>query len=124
MGVLISKSPPSKIPEVLTNLQLTIETLKYENVTLKRDLEAEKRECKKLQKLISKLNENPPSGKPPVNFPTTSEEFNGTPDTIEGLRERLKLMEDALHYQSADMELMKQNLHEVSYLFNHCVDKK
>lgn len=119
MGVAPTKTPPNNIPEVLTNLQLTIETLKYENQTLKRDLLKEKREVKKLQRLLSTLDSSQQSVKPPTNLMTISKESNDTPDTIEGLRERIKLMEDTLQYQTADMELIKQNLPEVSYSFNH-----
>lgn len=113
MGLFQSKQCSSTIPQTLTNLQLTIETLKYENISLKRDLDVKTRETRTLQNLIKKLNKTPS----PVNLdgvapPTGS----APPDTIDGLREQLRLMEDALQSQTADMELMKHNLHDVSII--------
>lgn len=113
MGISQTKLTANKstdlIPKTLTDLQLTIETLKYENISLKREVDTRKRETKKLQQLLSKIN--------PVtstrNYKKVDFSDSGSIDTVEGLRERLKVMEEALWQQTTAMEFMKQNLHEV-----------
>lgn len=94
------------IPKTLTDLQLTIETLKYESISLKRDVEQKKREIKKLQALVKNLNRTPSA----VSLNVCG---SAPADTVEGLREQMRILEEALRYQAAEMELMKQNQHEV-----------
>lgn len=115
MGIFSSKNYNQKIlesvPKTLIDLQLTIETLKYENICLRRDLELKDREIRKLQVLVNKMNT------PNLSLESFIDTGSLPPEAVASFHDQLRIYEEALRCQSSDLAVMKQNLHEVIFFF-------
>lgn len=112
MGALLSNYTNEKvsqaqlIPRTLTNMQLTIETLKYEVDSLKRALQSKKSEITNLQEAIKQTEATSSSS-------SCSGEVNVADLSDEDLKLKIKALEDVISCQKADLELMQQSSHEV-----------